>query len=186
MDRSDTGDKEHATDDTELTTNHKGGQVVVVAVVGEKKSASGPGEVTVSTFVLLKLSDSKVSNLGTFKETNDEQEESEKDNRGPSGDTFPHGRLSVEKGVKGDVERENDETDRHDGAAIKEDGLRDRTRGLVGFNCLACAPSSKVLDKVGRMKDTREFNSHGDPDSEEGKPVVDCRRKLKRQEGLAR
>jgi len=133
--RSDLRDEEHAGHDTELSPNHVARKVDTwLAIFAlEKDFACLPGPHVFSSFVFLQLGDSKVGNLGCFKQANDAHENKEEDNSGGRWNTFPHRCLALKERSQSHREAEDQACDGKENEQPEEEILDSIAWRLLRF-----------------------------------------------------
>jgi hypothetical protein len=169
---SNSGNDEHAGDNTELTADHESSQVVVV-VLKEDFTGGVSKPVGLSLF-LGELGNGEVGNLGSFQTTNDAQKAKEEDNGSTGWNGFPHGSVSAEESCQGHSESKAENSNGHETASVEENVLQCGAWWLVGFDRLSSKVGSTLLDEVANVQKSRKLNRQGNPHSDDGKPSIDC------------
>mmetsp|Transcript_10334 Transcript_10334/g.22740 ORF Transcript_10334/g.22740 Transcript_10334/m.22740 type:complete len:538 (+) Transcript_10334:172-1785(+) len=165
-----TGNDKEARNNAQLTSNHESRKTT--STVSKEEVASHSSPTVGITFLFSDLGHSKEGNLHTFQHTNNRHQTKEEDDGNSRWNTFPHGGLAIKQGRQSDSEGKDKEGNREENLSPVAKVAKSITRRLVGFNRLASQLGDNHLDKVGSMQETRGFNSHGNPNSEGGKVVV--------------
>mmetsp|Transcript_5779 Transcript_5779/g.16204 ORF Transcript_5779/g.16204 Transcript_5779/m.16204 type:complete len:555 (-) Transcript_5779:96-1760(-) len=166
----DTGNDKEARNNTQLASNHKSRKTTSTISKEEFTSPFGP-DICV-TFFFGDLGNSKESNLHTFQHANNRHQTKEEDDSNNSWHTLPHGGLAIEQCGQGHSEGKDQEGTGEDNLSPVANVSKGITGFLIGFHRLSSQFGNNHLDKIGSMQETRGFNSHGNPNSEGGKVVV--------------
>ena len=144
-----------------------------MSLAPEQELAGLLGEAGVTTFVLRDLGNGEEGDLHTLKQTDDGHEDEEEDDGNASGNTFPHGSLAAEESRQGDSQGKTKDAHGQKEAEPEEDCQKPFLGGSVGLDGLAGKLGNNHGDKVGAVQETGELDEHGNPESEDGEPVVD-------------
>mmetsp|Transcript_15562 Transcript_15562/g.35631 ORF Transcript_15562/g.35631 Transcript_15562/m.35631 type:complete len:538 (+) Transcript_15562:176-1789(+) len=165
-----TGNDKEARNNAQLTSNHESRKTTSTVSKEEVTGPSGP-RVGI-TFGFSDLGHSKEGNLHTLQHTNNRHQTKEEDDGNSRWNTFPHGGLAIKQGRQSDSEGKDKEGNREENLSPVAKVAKSITGRLVGFDRLAGHHGDNHLDQVGSMQETRSFNSHGNPDSESSKVIV--------------
>ena len=155
----------------DLTTNHESRKVNTFS--SEEKFASLHGELVLSLFFLGELGDGKEGNLHTLEQTDTTGKDNKDNDGGASGNTGPHGSLAFEESSEGNGTSISKDTTGHEASCPEEKVGSAITDFFVSLNGLSGEPRNEKLNDVGSVKETGEFNHHGNVESEDSKVVVD-------------
>jgi len=166
-------DQEEGSDNSQLTSNHKSRQVLSIAP--EQKVAGLLAEKGSGTFGCRELGNSEEGNLHSLEISNDGHEDNEKDDgkSGLDGGVLDgHGGITVEKGGEDHCNTEPEDGERHENTSPVEGEGESSPWRLVGLDGLSSDRRENVLDQVGGVHDTNEFNNHGNVYGENSEVVV--------------